>query len=36
MHGMYLWALSTVCGCVDGGAGGEEEVPEVCDGGGEV
>jgi hypothetical protein len=36
VYGVYLWDLSAVCGCVDGGAGGQEEVSEVCDGGGEV
>lgn len=29
VYRVYLWTLSAVCGCVDGGAGGEEEVSEV-------
>ena len=36
MHGVHLRHLPAVRGCADGGAGGEEEVSEVCDGGGEV
>ena len=36
VHGMHLWTLPAVCGCVDGGTGCEEEVSKVQYCGGEI